>query len=63
MTRFEAIKCMKLEDMASILCDHYSEDIGCDKCIAQPRCWKDHNGMSGWLKEDIDDTGREKGNC
>lgn len=52
MTRFEKIKAMTIEEMADMMCENFE----CEKCPAQERCWRDHNGMKEFLEEEIDEN-------
>lgn len=55
MTRFEQIRTMTLEEVATALCDIMTEEDGdaCDWCCANDHCYLGHVGFIDWLQESV----------
>ena len=62
MTKFDYIKSLTIEELASELCQMMDRlDVMCEQCPAYKYCYKGHNGMKHWLNTNIEENKRQDG--
>ena len=59
MTNFEKLKSMSLEKLAEFICEN---TMDCEDCVGFKYCTRSDghaNGMSKWLKKEVETDGEE----